>query len=662
MLSVGQEVEVKVIDVDVTRRRVSPVHAAGDARRRRRQKEIVVEEPARRRVRRRPTCRRRSRCPRPILDAVAAAEAARHGRPTPRRRRRSPGAPRLEPRPRRPRSPATGASPRTRRRPAPRTPEVEAADGGRAAAGAEAARRARRGGGRRRGGLPRGDPRGPQAARGPRRVSRRRRAREPGRPRGSPDAARRADRRDRVREVHRRRDARRARRRDPRRRRLRARRGRARHRRAAAVVERFGARGPRRRRRRSTGRARRDRVRRPGGAAATSRRSCTPRSARLIAEGIAGEPRHRPRRRAGEPAADRDGHAPRLRLVVVVVRRSPETQVARAVARGAWTRTTCAPGSPRSCRSRSARPPPTSCSTTRGPSTSSRRRSTPLWERLGATGPLSRAAVSCRPCGSAPSSSTPGRRSCTRAVVPGALRRGPRASRAPSDRPTTSSRPRAACSTGSARPRATGSCGPPRRSGPPRSGPASTSGCSTSLGVADADGLRDTLYATFTDLRELRAVRRRRAGAGRRSPGPGRRSASCRTSRRGSRISSRDLGVRDRFPVRVISGLEGIEKPDPRIFQLRARARGRRRRGCRVRRRQPGVRRGPAAGARDDAGPDRPAGPLPRPRRAPDRRPPRPAAALEAHRDRASLHARRRTPSSMTFASGSRGSGTPAGA
>ena len=27
-----------------------------------------------------------------------------------------------------------------------------------------------------------------------------------------------------------------------------------------------------------------------------------------------------------------------------------------------------------------------------------------------------------------------------------------------------------------------------------------------------------------------------------------------------------DLGVRDRFPVRVISGLEGIEKPDPAIF------------------------------------------------------------------------------------------------
>lgn len=29
-----------------------------------------------------------------------------------------------------------------------------------------------------------------------------------------------------------------------------------------------------------------------------------------------------------------------------------------------------------------------------------------------------------------------------------------------------------------------------------------------------------------------------------------------------------DLEVRDRFPVRVISGVEGIEKPDPRIYEL----------------------------------------------------------------------------------------------
>jgi putative hydrolase of the HAD superfamily len=29
-----------------------------------------------------------------------------------------------------------------------------------------------------------------------------------------------------------------------------------------------------------------------------------------------------------------------------------------------------------------------------------------------------------------------------------------------------------------------------------------------------------------------------------------------------------DLGVRETFPVRVISGIEGVEKPDPRIFRL----------------------------------------------------------------------------------------------
>ncbi|HET9310250.1 MAG TPA: HAD-IA family hydrolase [Actinomycetota bacterium] len=34
------------------------------------------------------------------------------------------------------------------------------------------------------------------------------------------------------------------------------------------------------------------------------------------------------------------------------------------------------------------------------------------------------------------------------------------------------------------------------------------------------------------------------------------------------------LGVRDRFPVRVISGLEGIEKPDPRIYGLALRRSG----------------------------------------------------------------------------------------
>jgi putative hydrolase of the HAD superfamily len=35
-----------------------------------------------------------------------------------------------------------------------------------------------------------------------------------------------------------------------------------------------------------------------------------------------------------------------------------------------------------------------------------------------------------------------------------------------------------------------------------------------------------------------------------------------------------DLGVRDRFPVRVISGVEGVEKPDPRIYEMAMRRAG----------------------------------------------------------------------------------------
>ena len=34
------------------------------------------------------------------------------------------------------------------------------------------------------------------------------------------------------------------------------------------------------------------------------------------------------------------------------------------------------------------------------------------------------------------------------------------------------------------------------------------------------------------------------------------------------------LGVRDRFPVRVISGIEGYEKPDPRMFRVALDRRG----------------------------------------------------------------------------------------
>ena len=87
------------------------------------------------------------------------------------------------------------------------------------------------------------------------------------------------------------------------------------------------------------------------------------------------------------------------------------------------------------------------------------------------------------------------------------------------------------------------------------------------LDLPDGDGLRDTLYREFTDLRnyalfdDVRGVLGDLASAG-----------------LGLGIVSNFeawldellglLGVRDAFPVRVISGVEGMEKPDPRIYQL----------------------------------------------------------------------------------------------
>jgi putative hydrolase of the HAD superfamily len=87
------------------------------------------------------------------------------------------------------------------------------------------------------------------------------------------------------------------------------------------------------------------------------------------------------------------------------------------------------------------------------------------------------------------------------------------------------------------------------------------------LDLPSGDGLRDTLYLEFTDLRnyvlfdDVRGVLGDLAAAGL-SLGI---------------VSNFEawldellavLGVRDAFPVRVISGVEGIEKPDPRIFEL----------------------------------------------------------------------------------------------
>ena len=91
-----------------------------------------------------------------------------------------------------------------------------------------------------------------------------------------------------------------------------------------------------------------------------------------------GRARHRPRRRAREPAADRDGRASRLRRGRRDLgrRRRPRSP---GRWRAGWTRPTCARGSPRNCRSRSAPARPTCCSTTRARSRSSRREVAVLW-------------------------------------------------------------------------------------------------------------------------------------------------------------------------------------------------------------------------------------------------------------------------------------------
>jgi len=87
------------------------------------------------------------------------------------------------------------------------------------------------------------------------------------------------------------------------------------------------------------------------------------------------------------------------------------------------------------------------------------------------------------------------------------------------------------------------------------------------LDLPSRDGLRDTLYREFTDLRnyalfdDVRGVLDDLAAAGL-SLGI----VSNFEAWLDELLAA--LGVRDAFPVRVISGVEGIEKPDPRIFEL----------------------------------------------------------------------------------------------
>jgi REG-2-like HAD superfamily hydrolase len=85
------------------------------------------------------------------------------------------------------------------------------------------------------------------------------------------------------------------------------------------------------------------------------------------------------------------------------------------------------------------------------------------------------------------------------------------------------------------------------------------------LDLPSRDGLRDTLYATFTDLANYAAFD---------DVAPMLDDLDAQGLHLGI-VSNFEawledllgvLGLRDRFPVRVISGIEGIEKPDPAIF------------------------------------------------------------------------------------------------
>jgi putative hydrolase of the HAD superfamily len=87
------------------------------------------------------------------------------------------------------------------------------------------------------------------------------------------------------------------------------------------------------------------------------------------------------------------------------------------------------------------------------------------------------------------------------------------------------------------------------------------------LGIAEGDGLVDTVYREFTDLanyalfEDVPPVLDRLRAAGLTL------GVVSNFEEWLERLLER-LGVREYFDVRVISGVEGLEKPDPRIFQL----------------------------------------------------------------------------------------------
>jgi putative hydrolase of the HAD superfamily len=87
------------------------------------------------------------------------------------------------------------------------------------------------------------------------------------------------------------------------------------------------------------------------------------------------------------------------------------------------------------------------------------------------------------------------------------------------------------------------------------------------LGVPFADGLADTLYAEFTDLSNYRLFEDVEPMLLRLREGGLALGVVSNFEEWLERLLER-LGVTRFFDVRIISGVEGMEKPDPRIFRL----------------------------------------------------------------------------------------------
>ena len=176
------------------------------------------------------------------------------------------------------------------------------------------------------------------------------------------------------------------------------------------------------------------------------------------------------------------------------------------------------------------------------------------------------------------------------------------------------------------------------------------------LGVADADGLATTLHREFTRMENYVLF------------------DDVRPDDRGAAEAGLLLGIVsnfeawleewfgvhelvETFPVRVISGIEGIEKPDQRIFRLALERAGVDAAESAYVGDNPEFDVDPPAALGHVPGARRPPGPIPRPRRRPGTRPARPAGDSWRPRDESgSSRSTRRTRSWRSSASGCRAS------